>query len=105
MKRYNKHKHKRKSIGSNTLNKFLNIPAVTEPPGELMNNLMSFFESSASRNKSWLMIKSAVTSSTCRSFRGKNMNIFREIFFLFHVLGDLGRERVDFTNEFDRYNF
>lgn len=64
MKRHNNDKHKEKAQRSN-------IPAVIEPPGELINNLISFFESSASRNKSWLMIKSAVMSSTCTSFRGK----------------------------------
>jgi hypothetical protein len=45
------------------------------------------------------------------SLAGKYLNNFREIFFLFHVLGDSGRGRVrkgrmvNFTNEFDRYNF
>jgi len=41
------------------------MPAVIDPPGELMNNLISLFESSASKSKSWLMTKSAVVSSTC----------------------------------------
>ena len=47
------------------LNAHRTIPDVTEPPGEFMNSLMSFSWSSASNSNSWLIIKSAVTVSTC----------------------------------------
>jgi hypothetical protein len=39
-------------------------PAVMEPPGELINNVMSLVWSSASNSKSWLIIRSALVSST-----------------------------------------
>jgi hypothetical protein len=39
-------------------------PAVIEPPGELINNLISLVWSSASNSRSWLIMRSALVSST-----------------------------------------
>src|SRR5215204_1041214 len=41
------------------------MPAVTEPPGELMYSMMSFSEFSAERSRSWAQIWLAMASSTC----------------------------------------
>lgn len=41
------------------------VPAVTEPPGELIYNDIALSGASASRNSSWATMVAEVASSTC----------------------------------------